>query len=168
MSDRIIELRVHGVSGTPPESLPDDPHPHQVAGDDVARFFRRSEPIGTQSGARTRDVEAFHWGRLTAGSPSRALWLLLAPFAIVNLARFTLLLPKATTMDGIDSDRTMRSRFADIVLRLLGLTLTMLLVSSVSYVSLELLAHQCVSSKVCVEGNSWLSFLDNQPLVGQP
>src|SRR5215218_5836957 len=42
---RVIELRVHGVSGTPPEQMLDEPFPRQVAGDDVGRFFRRARPI---------------------------------------------------------------------------------------------------------------------------
>ena len=61
---RTIELRVHGVSGTPPEAMLDEPYPRQVAGDDVGRFFRRSEPISVD-GFPDRDVEAYHWGRFT-------------------------------------------------------------------------------------------------------
>src|SRR5215203_1610981 len=80
---RVIELRVHGVSGTPPEQMLDEPFPRQVAGDDVGRFFRRAKPISVD-GFPDRDVEAYHWGRFTSGSPTRALWLLLLPFAVIN------------------------------------------------------------------------------------
>src|SRR5688572_27728390 len=96
---QVIELRVHGVSGTPPEAMLEDPFPRQVAGDDVGRFFRRGEPIRVE-GFPDRDVEAYHWGRFTSGSPTRALWLLLLPFAVVTLPRFALLLPTRETEAG--------------------------------------------------------------------
>src|SRR3954471_15312049 len=35
------ELRVHGVSGTPPEATLDHPHTERVAGDADAGFYRR-------------------------------------------------------------------------------------------------------------------------------
>lgn len=73
---QVYELRVHGVSGTPPESMLADPFPEQVAGDDVARFFRKTEPIVV--GGKSRIVEAFHWGRFTSGSATRTMWLLLS------------------------------------------------------------------------------------------
>lgn len=94
----VVELRVHGVHGTPPEVMLGDPEPLRVAGDDMARFFRRRRLLATPpSGGRPRRwraVEAFHWGRFTSGSPSRALWLALAPFALLNLSRYALLLPE--------------------------------------------------------------------------
>ncbi|ADJ46508.1 hypothetical protein AMES_4683 [Amycolatopsis mediterranei S699] len=147
----VVELRVHGVHGTTPEVMLGDPEPLRVAGDDMARFFRRRRLLATPpSGGRPRrwrDVEAFHWGRFTSGSPSRALWLALAPFALLNLSRYALLLPEK---------RNRRARFADAVLRLLGLVLTLMLVTNVAYVSIELVMHQCASSIVCRQDNSWL------------
>lgn len=41
------ELRVHGVGGTPPESLLDRPHVRQVDGDDKSRFFRAVDAATT-------------------------------------------------------------------------------------------------------------------------
>jgi hypothetical protein len=148
----VVELRVHGVHGTPPEVMLGDPEPLRVAGDDMARFFRRRRLLATPpSGGRPRrwrDVEAFHWGRFTSGSPSRALWLALAPFALLNLSRYALLLP--------EKERDWRARFADAVLRLLGLMLTLMLVTNVAYVSIEIVMHQCAASIVCRQDNSWL------------
>jgi hypothetical protein len=42
----VVELRVHGVHGTPPEVMLGDPEPLRVAGDDMARFFRRRRASG--------------------------------------------------------------------------------------------------------------------------
>jgi len=136
----VFELRVHGVSGTPIESVLDDCRPPHVAGDDAGRIHRRSEPL--PSG---RIVEGYHWGRYTAGSPSRALWLLLVPFALVNVARFALPMP---------AGRRRRDRFADGVFRLLGLVLTVTLVVTTCYLAWNVLARQC-DPDVCA-GRFWL------------
>jgi hypothetical protein len=79
----VTELRVHGVSGTPPEVLVGDTAVEQVAGDDLVRFVRPT------SGRRRRDgpeIEGMSWGRLTSGPALQALWLVLLPLGLVNLA----------------------------------------------------------------------------------
>lgn len=75
---RGTELRVHGVSGTPPEAMLDQ-WPVRVAGDARSGFYRSATP-GEER------VEAYSWGGLTSGSRTAALWLLLLPFALANLA----------------------------------------------------------------------------------
>ncbi|QQQ78770.1 hypothetical protein IOD16_10165 [Saccharothrix sp. 6-C] len=142
----VVELRVHGVSGTPPEAMLGDPFPTPVAGDDVARFLRAGKPVRALSNGRPRTVEAFHWGRFTSGGASRALWLVLIPFAILNLARYALL---------------GASRFAEAVLRLLGLVLTGMLVAATAYASLELLVRQCAGTATCRAER--LGFFDGWP-----
>jgi hypothetical protein len=146
---QVVELRVHGVSGTPPESMLDDPHPEQVAGDEVGRVFRRTDPLKVELAGADRVLEAFHWGRFTAGSATRALWLLLLPFAVVNLARYALLMPES---------RRLLDRAADLVLRLLGLMLTLTFVITSAYVALDVVARQCGISPACARKNSWLSW----------
>ncbi|MFI9811702.1 hypothetical protein [Saccharothrix variisporea] len=141
-----MELRVHGVSGTPPEKTLDDPFPEAVAGDDVARFLRSSR-VRTSEG-RKRLIEAFHWGRFTSGGASRALWLLLIPFALLNLSFFTQLRP---------------SKWATAVLRVLGAVLTSMLVANVTYVMLELVVRQCAAVEGCRGMNTWLHFVDDWP-----
>src|SRR5690242_9288629 len=90
-----IELRVHGVSGTPPESLLDRPLVTQVGGDAIAGFYRprlpeertddRPTPFATPR-PNAPEMEGYNWGGLTSGSPSRALWLFLLPFTLINIA----------------------------------------------------------------------------------
>jgi len=142
---------VHGVSGTPIESMLDDPWPCQVAGDDDGRIFRR-----THDTPPDRVVEGYHWGRYTAGSPARALWLLLLPFALVNVARFALLLPVG---------RRRRDRIADAVLRTLGLLMTVTIVVTTCYLAWAVLARQCTTGSC--EGDFWLLdwFGDRSPGV---
>lgn len=91
-----IELRVHGVSGTPPPDLLDRPLVIQVAGDRKAGFYRPRleserldngpDPLTPVAGGPGPELEGYCWGGLTSGSPGRALWLLLLPFTLVNVA----------------------------------------------------------------------------------
>jgi hypothetical protein len=150
----VIELRVHGVAGTPPNAMLGDAFPEQVDGDDVAQFLRaRADHKGADSRVT---VEAFYWGRFTSGSPSRALWLLLAPFALLNLSRYALLLPRGP-------HRPRSIRVADGVLRLLGLTLTLMLVVNVAFVSLNVLIFQCAGAAQCARETPWLSWMAGWP-----
>ena len=70
-----IELRVHGVTGTPAEQMLDRQIIGHVAGDGEAGFFRPRAEYGAAhihgpGGAR---LEAYRWGNLTAGAAARAL-----------------------------------------------------------------------------------------------
>ena len=87
-NDGLTELRVHGVSGTPPDALLADNAPVQMWGDRVAGFYRsarRKAPDGVVG----RNVEAYSWGGLTSGSSLRVLWLVLLPFLLGNLSGWT-------------------------------------------------------------------------------
>ena len=72
------ELRVHGMSGTPPRDL--------LYSDPVS--YDRRDPFARiyESNRDGREVKAFHWGSLTSGSRGTAFWLLLTPFMLANLA----------------------------------------------------------------------------------
>ena len=133
---RIVELRIHGVSGTPPESMlresigeilePGDVE--QVAGDDLTGFYR------VRATKRSQDpdhiVEAYNWGQLTSGNWKKALWFLLVPFGLLNAAHF--MLPGGSSGDGtipddhhVDSAWPRRLRIAaQALLRLLGVVMT--------------------------------------------
>jgi hypothetical protein len=83
----VTELRVHGVGGTPPESMLGDPHPRQVSGDRLAGMWRGADaPI---DGEPRWHREAYSWGGLTSKAFVSALWLVLLPFALLNLAGWT-------------------------------------------------------------------------------
>lgn len=86
-----VELRVHGVSGTPPEAMLARPHVIQVDGDDKSRFFRAVDAEGVEITAPDGHVvEGFHWGNYTSGSWRKSLWLALIPFGLINAAAFML------------------------------------------------------------------------------
>ena len=89
----VTELRVHGVSGTPPEQMLDQPADliKRVGGAVKAGFWRRWYPGGsTRDEPDQRHLEAYAWGQLTSGPATRALWLLLLPFTLVNVAHWML------------------------------------------------------------------------------
>jgi hypothetical protein len=119
------ELRVHGVSGTPPrDMLYTDPITRDIlpleGTNSYAKVFKatpRDEDFNTQ---------AFHWGGLTAGSRLTAFWILLAPFAFANVAGW------------MSKDRS--NKFAHAMIRAAGLGLTALFVCQ-AFTSLVLLPY---------------------------
>ncbi|GHI50719.1 hypothetical protein [Streptomyces rubradiris] len=155
-----LELLVHGVGGTTPEQMLGDPRTVRVSGDDTAAVFRRAEDVEDRGEAGSapagRDPrgepvrEAYVWCNLTSGDGSRALWLLLLPFMVVNLAHW--MRPAAT-------GRQRTVRLYGLLVRLTALTLTVLLVAAVCEVALDLVAWQCASAPACVRRHSWLGFL---------
>jgi hypothetical protein len=131
-----VELRVHGVSGTPPENMLDIDRVVQVGGDELGRTFRRADRLGAELPVEDGHiVEAYHWGALTSGSRTQGLWLLLAPFGLVNVAQFTLQRPTSTSARWAHA-------VAGAALRLIGLSLTVLFVLAAMVITVDLWAWQ--------------------------
>ncbi|MEU1406011.1 hypothetical protein ABZ471_27260 [Streptomyces sp. NPDC005728] len=151
-----MELLVHGVGGTTPEKMLDDPRTVRITGDDTAAVFRRADhledaPAGPGQGSGKEPVqEAYVWCNLTSGDGSRALWLLLLPFMVVNLAHW---------MRPAAPGRRRTVRLYGLLVRLTALTLTVLLVAAVCEVALDLVAWQCAGVAACARRHSWLGFL---------
>src|SRR5450432_1902833 len=90
----LTELRVHGVSGPAPEAVLETAAVFDVAGDGITCFARRlgadargpDDVRPTGGGSGRWYMEAFSWRGVSSGATSRALWLLLAPFALLNVA----------------------------------------------------------------------------------
>ncbi|MET7982822.1 hypothetical protein [Streptomyces sp. NPDC005281] len=149
-----LELLVHGVGGTTPEEMLNDPRTVRITGDATAAVFRRADDAdaeerpGDRGGGPVR--EAYVWCNLTSGNGARALWLLLLPFMVVNLAHW---MRPASLGHG----RTVR--LYGLLVRLAGLTLTVLLVAASCEVALDLAAWQCAGARLCVRNHSWLGFL---------
>lgn len=71
----------------------ENPHVTLVSGDSTAGFYRRIWIGGQPPPSLTyadipgkRRREAYSWGGLTSGAGSRALWMLLLPFMLANVA----------------------------------------------------------------------------------
>lgn len=151
-----LELLVHGVGGATPQEMLGDPRTVRVTGDATAAVYRRTEDAhGEKHPERYRDepvAEAYCWSGLTSGNGSRALWLLLLPFMVVNLAHW---------MRPTASGRRRAVRLYGVVVRLVALSLTVLLTAAACEVALDLVAWQCAGTSACSERRSWLGFLSS-------
>ncbi|MGW6375940.1 hypothetical protein ACWFRB_07735 [Rhodococcus sp. NPDC055112] len=151
----VLELRIHGVSNTPPHRMldvqPDEVR--RVGGDDLAGFWAVSgdaaaELTPDQRGYTPPGIrrEAYSWGalaRTTSGVALpmyrtllavliRAAWCLVLPYGLANLAYWAR-----------DLGRNTRHVFwTAAVVRLFGLGLTLLFVSTVVTVCSDLIALQ--------------------------
>ncbi|MFC4120837.1 hypothetical protein [Nonomuraea zeae] len=154
----VTELRVHGVSGTPPAGILNHPHPRLVAGDGTTGFYRRWWAGGRPSGdhpdvPHARHREAYAWGGLTSGGRTIALWLLLLPFSLANLAYFMLPRPPG--------GRRLRHA-TEAAQRLFALLLTGTLVGAVTRAGVDLVGWQCTAAgRACTHDTApgWLRWL---------
>lgn len=135
-----VELRIHGVSGTPPEAMLDSAHTKQVAGDAWGRFFRPVDSLGQEIRSPGRILEGYHWGRFTSGSWRQGLWLILIPFGVVNAAAFMLPHP--------GERRAIRIWHAVVsgLIRGIGAGLTCTFALSASLILIDLFAWQTASN----------------------
>lgn len=154
-----MELRVHGVGGTSPESILATDDVVRVRGDDTAGFYRPADPPPSRAGSTPIDLEAYSWGGLTSRSATRALWVVLTPFALINVAGW--MLPPAPSAD--DSRRSRWShRVAVRGLRLIGLMATALLIFWLAQLAMDLASYQCGGSTSCRASNAWLGFFGGE------
>jgi hypothetical protein len=144
------ELRVHGVSGTPPESMLEHPTVRRVAGDGASGFYRRVWQSRSISADDAADVlEAYSWGGLTAGSKLRALWLLLLPFLLVNVAFYARPAGLARW----------RWTLGAAVQRLFALTITATLVLATVNISMDFAGWQCMPPGGPDSCGTWVGWL---------
>lgn len=151
----VTEIRVHGVGGTAPEALLEQTGIHQVTGDDKAGLFRgvRPEPH--------RTVEAYSWGGLTARSRSRALWILLLPFSLVNLAGWMVEPAREYDTDGGSYtahtwQRTAGIRWHETAVLVIGMLTTGMYVAWVALLTVNTIAFQCGAIAECRMGRWYL------------
>ncbi|WP_154814938.1 hypothetical protein [Actinophytocola xinjiangensis] len=146
---RVVELRVHGAMGTTPESLVSAVAAVDVAGDGVGRFVRPADRLlrpapgpmlRAEGQSIPRVVEGYVWGGMTSGGAAKATWALLFPFSLANVAHW--MLPPAPSGHRLAARLAAANRT---LLRLAGALLTMLLVTQVAVVSLDLIAAQCLA-----------------------
>ncbi|MGH8859999.1 MAG: hypothetical protein ACRDVG_01985 [Jatrophihabitantaceae bacterium] len=146
---KVVELRVHGVSGTPPEELLDRALVSRVGGDGTAGFYRPtlyaertdSFPAGSPEPAvHGPQFEGYAWGGLTSGVPSRAFWLVLLPFSLINVA--PRLRPGDPPEPASDAARR-RLWLIWFISRLLALVLTVVLVCAFVGIGVDLIGWQC-------------------------
>lgn len=157
----ITELRIHGVGGASPEQVLDVPYTDWVAGDLTAGFFTAPEAVPIPGPKRR--LEAYSWGGLTSRSAVRSLWLLLLPFALINMSGWMM---EHECDPGSDERLSLGDRLSIVTLRLYGLAVTIASVFYAAVIGIDLYAYQCGGSLVCADGRlvSWP--LSNGVVVG--
>ena len=176
------ELRVHGVGNTALPWLLDDPAPKQVAGDELAGFYRSridrplildplpedpmpdnrcqderlKPPSGPETGSdegtgpkpkhwrdglRWTDVEAYDWGGFNTGGGWKAMWILLIPFTLANVAGWLV---------------AGRSSWGQKWVRLFALGTSLLFVTWLGALAIDLFALQCGWQQACYDRQVWL------------
>jgi hypothetical protein len=158
MAGTIWELRVHGVSNTPPAGVLGigAGELQRTAGDATTGFY--------QSATRATKppvLEAYSWGRLTSGQRAvkdiqRALWTLLLPFTLANVALHAR--PKIPA-DPADEKFPSSAGVNAWLVRVFGLTLTGTLVLAATGAGVDLVGWQCTDTN-CLSvlpgrGSSW-------------
>ena len=160
MSRTVHEIRIHGVSGTPPAAMlsrdGDCEFTRVVSYTDPLTGFFTDPKADPDQGPKVPDrVEAYSWGGLTSNGGmllekvKRVGWLLLLPFAMVNVAYWTR--PDIDKQDPQPGDTAATRRVTAVAVRSAALLLTMAAVAAVCLVSMDLLAWQCFrgGSRVC-------------------
>ena len=140
----IVELRVHGVHGTSPGAMlgVSDGEAGQVAGDKLTGIYRvKDGKVPYRDLANTgTSVEAYSWGALTSGVQGllgwvkRALWLLLLPFALVNLAYWARLNV---------GERSGKARWGARAVRVSSLLHTIFMVLTPCVIAIDMVGWQC-------------------------
>jgi len=165
----VLELRVHGVANTPPAAMLDlrPDQVEQVEGDDLGSFWASTaqasavprpptDPRVLPTGVRR---EAYSWGAMArlshlpvvgrasglAAGVVRALWVLIVPFGLANVAYWT---------RDADEPHGRRSSAAGGLVRLFGLGLTLLWVTTVATLTLGVVGAQCYGPRTAVPGAS--------------
>jgi hypothetical protein len=139
------ELRCHGVSGPLPGGVLQFPEEMvtQVTGNADSGFWRRWRAGGKYKDVPdARHIEAFCWGGLTSRASLQALWLLVLPFSLVNLAHW--MIPPYVSRG---SERL--AKVAVVLLRVLALSYTLTLLLAGAEVTMDLGAWQCGAIRNC-------------------
>ncbi len=152
----LVELRIHGVSGTPPAAMLDTPLVHRVAGDADAGFWRPLAPASEELADPDRTLEGYSWGGLTSRAATSAVWVLLAPFALVN-AGAAMHLPRGTAPR---ARRAIAPGFEGMVVRAFALLLTLSFTLTAYIAATDLGGWQCGNDPACLprhRSTRWLT-----------
>lgn len=156
---RVVRIEIRGVGGETAEEILQAPVT-QVSGDRHAGFYQLEA-----SGAVEPDVEAYEWGRLTSGAWSTAVWWILFPFTLMNVAGW-MLQPNEAEQGTDDEDKRSSLWFARLLVVGGGLAITAVYVAWTATITTEILAFGCAGDKAC--SDRWylapISWFDKDPI----
>ncbi|MEV3853821.1 hypothetical protein AB0J38_05785 [Streptomyces sp. NPDC050095] len=142
-TSQVYELIVPGVGALDRSDVLVPDRVGRVSGDRQAGVYRSRATGGAHRAGVVREV--YDWAALTSGGAMRSLWLFLLPFLLVNVAGW---------MRPHRPGGRRLSLLYGFGARLLGLSLTVLLVGGLAQVTMDQLVWQCRSSAdLCSSGN---------------
>ncbi|MDM7830969.1 proline dehydrogenase family protein [Cellulomonas edaphi] len=166
-SPDVLELRVHGVANTPPAAMLglDPTQIEQVDGDQLGSFWAATpRALGTERPEGDPRVpppgvrrEGYSWGAMArlstvpaVGRASglvagviRALWVLIIPFGLANVAYWS--------RDADEPSGIRRPSAAGGLVRMFGLVLTLLWVATAATVALGIVGAQCYGPRTTLD-----------------
>lgn len=163
MTTRVVkELRIHGVAGTPPESLlgltakPVDP-----ASDPCGRPIDQTRIVIYEPPTFAHQVRAFSWSSLTSGTASTALWVLLLPYMLANVAGWATVPldahPASLSEDDSSPARRRSVRWNAFWVRLAGLFITTIFALFTMLTTADLIGYQLLKDgTLLVRASGWL------------
>jgi hypothetical protein len=134
----------------------------QVAGDKDTPIYQPADQFGRaiagpdlacDGGLIPRQVEAYHWGEMTSGGWGKAIWALLGPFALVNVAHW--MLPSG----GVKGFYHNLIGILEALLRLAGLLLTALFMAQAAVLIMDVLVTQCSGKQSTCLSSAHLGYL---------
>ncbi|MER5931616.1 hypothetical protein [Streptomyces sp. NPDC002054] len=147
----IVEVVVPGMGIVDRQEALQPSGLQRVSGDERAGVYRTA---GVREHGPGVIREVYDWARLTIGGATRALWLFLLPFLLVN---------QVAWMQPFRLDRRKASALHRWVAQMLGLSLTMLAVAAFAQGAMDQLVWQCgtggSAGGVCKEANPLVHFV---------
>ncbi|MFJ8008337.1 hypothetical protein [Streptomyces fagopyri] len=129
---RLIELVVPGIGPVDRTEALEPPSVRRVSGDEGAGWYAAVESDESEPPA---ERQVYDWNRLTIGGAGRAMWLCLLPFLLINLVTWM--------QPGLPPRNRLSGALYDFGARLLGLSLTVMLVGVFGQAAMDQVVWQC-------------------------
>ncbi|WP_151476362.1 hypothetical protein [Streptomyces albicerus] len=129
---RLVELVVPGIGLVDRTEALQPPAVRRISGDQGAGWYGAAEEDGSEYSV---ERQVYDWNRLTIGGAGRAMWLFLLPFLLINLV--TWMQPRLPPHSRVSG------RLYDFGARLLGLSLTVMLVGVFGQAAMDQVVWQC-------------------------
>ncbi|ODT97808.1 MAG: hypothetical protein ABS81_29350 [Pseudonocardia sp. SCN 72-86] len=141
--DGHVELRVHGVAGTPPAVMLQLVPPVRVDRPDAAGSDADGAISEWRRPPERPELRAWSWGSLTSGRWYQAFYVVLLPFMLANIAGWALLAgPDSPADAAVPARRGARLRAGVLLVRVAGLLVTVVFVLWAQLIVADLVAFQ--------------------------
>ncbi|RTL64138.1 MAG: hypothetical protein EKK42_26340 [Pseudonocardiaceae bacterium] len=137
-----VELRVHGVAGTPPAVMLQLVPPVRVDRPDDTGTDADGAISEWRRPPERPELRAWSWGSLTSGRWYQAFYVVLLPFMLANVAGWALLAGPDSPAGATPPRRGARVRAGVLLVRVAGLLVTVVFVLWAQLIVADLVAYQ--------------------------